>query len=136
MTAPMKEISQFELNSMLLNLQQVFTIKTILSVEDSTNDYCNLGFEFDEKQRNIQAGDEYLISSNFNIILSDPAFSIFNYYILLRYYKLDSDMDEEDVPVLLEKEFPLTLGDNVISFDDYPVYLQSEFDLLIRKGDD
>ena len=134
MSAPSKEITQSELNTVLQNLQEILTIKNPLTIEDTTNDYCNLSIEV-ATNHNIETGSEYIITEPFNIALSNPAFSIFDYFVMLKYYRLDPDLDESDVSMLLEKEVALTNGNNEITFDEYPIYLQEDFDLLIKKSD-
>lgn len=129
----MNEITQAQLNSILLNLQEILTIKHSLTLTNTLNDFCELSFEMGENKANVHSGDEYIILNSININLSELVFSIFNYSIVLKYYRLNSDMDNADTSFLIEKEFTLVEGDNEISFEEYPIYLQEDFDLLIKK---
>lgn len=131
MSVPSKTIYQEKLNAMLLSLQQLLIIKNNSNFNED-NEFCKLIFETNNDF--VNAGNEYIIFNDINIEMSEPIFTIFDYFIVLKYYKLNADTNDADTSLLIEKEVKLVEGDNSISFEDYPVYLQNDFDLLLKKN--
>ena len=124
-------LTQNSLNSIIYKMLNYMSILTPLNLfDDLENEYIKLDVDFGS---NIITGDEVIVTDEFTVSCSDLVFSHLDYSLRLQYYLLESDIDGNKSNDLKELIVPLSSGDNTISFDDYPVYLQGDCELLIRK---
>ena len=133
------EITQIDLNTLIYRMMDFIYFEVPLNLLNNLeNKYCKIKFDLDEpaltsKYNNIVSGNEIIIENSCNINLSELTFSSFKYYVQFDYYKLDADIDNSNENIILHKEFKLTAGNNIIAFDDAPIYLLTDFKLVIRK---
>lgn len=80
------------------------------------------------------SGNEVIVTDSFTVKCNDLKFSHLDYYLKLGYYYLPADIDGSHIgEVLREKKVKLSSGNNTISFEDYPVYLQGDCELIIHN---
>lgn len=133
------EITQIDLNTLIYRMIDFIKFEVPLNLlTDLENKYCKIRFDLDDpalisKYNNIVSGDEIIIENSFNINLSELTFNSFKYYVQFDYYKLDADINNSKDNVMLHKEFQVTAGNNVFTFDDAPIYLLTDFRLVIKK---
>ena len=119
------QINQTYLNTIVLSLVEYILLKEDYNILE---DNPRLSFDFGD---NISTPNEMIITDDFNVTLS-PEFTTLNYYLVLNYYRLDADMVVDDVE-LHSTMIKLDSGENTISFDEYPIYLQEDYSLIIKK---
>ena len=133
------EITQIDLNTLIYRMMDFIYFEVPLNLLNNLeNKYCKIKFDLDDpaltsKYNNIVSGNEIIIENSCNINLSELTFSSFKYYVQFDYYKLDADIDNSNENIILHKEFQLTAGNNIIAFDDAPIYLLTDFKLVIRE---
>ena len=128
-------LTQKQLNSIIYVMLHNFHRKTLLDFNQSINDYCTLYFDFDLGD-NKKAGDEYILNTIFTVNLTNIKYTGLNYYLKLYYYDLkDGDItDSHNYEIIKTKNVQLSSGVNIISFDEDLVYLQRQYELIVKGG--
>lgn len=99
-------------------------------LNDLSNEYCTLTLDLGD---NTIAGEEVILEDDFKITLTDEIFNELNYYLTISYYELNPDIDERYDDILKTKTIELSSGENTITIEDYPVYLQLSAILEVRQ---
>lgn len=134
-------LTQNSLNSIIFKMLNYMTINVPLNLfDDLNNEFIKLELFSNGisnfKKKIIKSGEELLISDDLMVKCSDLAFTHLNYSLKLYYYYLPTDINgNHDGEVLKEMIVPLVEGENIINFEDYPIYLQNNCELLISKKD-
>ena len=125
------QITQKYLNGLIYKIIDKIEFKYDfdLTTSISSNKYCTLSIDIGD---NIVSGDEIIVSEAISINLSDRFFDALNYYLQVDYYKLNPDIDDNAPNPLITKEQQLNTGANTLTFTNYPVYLQTDFKLIIK----
>ena len=125
-------LTQKALNSIIYKMLNYISIVTTLNMfSNLVNDYCNLEFDF---KGNDISGDEVIVTEDFLVTCTDREFTHLGYSLKLNYYYLPSDLDESHQgEVLKTVTIPLSEVDNVISFEEYPVYIQGDCELILEN---
>lgn len=126
-----EQITQKYLNTLIYKLIDTVAFEYNLDITTSisSNEYCTFSIDIGD---NIESGDEIIVTEAITINLSDRFFDTLNYYIQVNYYKLDPDINDNAENELITYEQELNTGDNTLSFTNYPVYLQTDFKLIIK----
>ena len=95
-----------------------------------SNEYCTLTLDLND---NVIAGDEIILSDDFQVTLTNKLFNELNYYLTIFYYELTPDIDDRYDDILKTKTIELSNGVNTISITDYPVYLQPSARLEVKE---
>ena len=125
-------LTQKALNSIIYKMLNYISIVTTLNMfSNLVNDYCNLEFDF---KGNDISGDEVIVTEDFLVTFTEREFTHLGYSLKLNYYYLPSDLDESHTgEVLKTVTIPLSEVDNVISFEEYPVYIQGDCELILEN---
>lgn len=131
-------VTNEELNTLIAKMLGGIVLKIPLNLlNDLNNDYCDLEFniigEGVSPYYNTVADNEIIVNSDFKITLSNRVFSHLNYYLKFKYYILKGDINDSNEDIFNEKVVKLSVGDNYILFEDLPVYLSSDIDLILKE---
>lgn len=126
-------ISQFDLDNLIGLLLSNYHKELSLNIDDSSNNYCNLSFNFGN---GIDAGSEVIFNSGDELIVdcSDMRLSNMNYYLNLHYYQLNKGdySQSKSYDELQTLTIELNDGENSIIFNNDQTYLQKDFTITLQ----
>ena len=127
-------ITQSDLNDVIDLLLNNYHREIDLNIDDSSNDYCTLEFDFSD---GVDAGDEVIFNDgdNLSISISDTRLAEMGYTLRFFYYQLDKADYTGGKPYGELQSFDVKLDTDttVVPFEDNQVYLQKDFTLILLK---